>query len=255
MAFTIDRADINFPQGNRQMYYRAGTTDEAQLVQVFREGSYNLSKHRRFAEFQQFVARKQAQGLRPLFVDAGANIGAVTIYFDLMFPNSFHVCIEPVKSTFDLLSQNVSCIGARCLNAGLSGEPGELVVYDGDRSKFDSFRTASARGPAPASEGPMGIVGRVPAVTMDQILADIPAGTFPLLAKIDIEGAERDVFGPLVGRDSTWMEKFPLIIFEPHDWMMPRATTANAFLQCVGRLPRDFILDGYNIISLAHDLA
>jgi hypothetical protein len=68
--------------------------------------------------------------------------------------------------------------------------------------------------------------------------------------KIDIEGAEADVFA----RNTDWLKRTPVVMIELHDWLFPKKQTAAAFLRCIADEPRDFIGAGENVISIAHNL-
>lgn len=73
---------------------------------------------------------------------------------------------------------------------------------------------------------------------------------FPFIVKVDIEGAEADIFAG----NTDWLKNTPLVIIELHDWLMPKQGTAAGFLQCIAGQPRDFIAMGENVFSIAHTL-
>jgi len=87
-------------------------------------------------------------------------------------------------------------------------------------------------------------------VTMDEIYAARAATHFPFIAKIDIEGAEAELFS----RNLDWVAATPLIIIELHDWLMPKQGTARSFLKCVAAQDRDFVYFGENVLSLRNQL-
>jgi hypothetical protein len=90
----------------------------------------------------------------------------------------------------------------------------------------------------------------VPNVTINDIYRARGAGFFPFIVKIDIEGAERELFSDNI----EWVARTPLIIIELHDWMLPKAGTAAPFLACMSRHDRDFVSRGENVYSFANDL-
>jgi hypothetical protein len=91
----------------------------------------------------------------------------------------------------------------------------------------------------------------VPCVTIADIYAqEVKTGVFPFLVKMDIEGFESDVFSG----DNSWLQKTPFFMIELHDWLMPKQGTAGGFLKAVANEPRDFLIRGENIYSIAHDL-
>ena len=92
--------------------------------------------------------------------------------------------------------------------------------------------------------------GIVPAVTINQIYESHAARCFPFIVKLDVEGAEKDVFSG----NTEWVARTPLIIVELHDWLMPRQGGATPFLRCISALDRDFVFIGENVFSIANDL-
>jgi hypothetical protein len=59
--------------------------------------------------------------------------------------------------------------------------------------------------------------------------------TFPFIVKIDIEGAEADVFA----QNTDWLKRTPIVMIELHDWLFPKKQTAAGFLRCIADEPRD----------------
>ena len=47
-----------------------------------------------------------------------------------------------------------------------------------------------------------------------------------------------------------WIEKFKIIIIEPHDWMYPNKHLFKNFLEKISLLDRDFIILNENIVSI-----
>jgi len=76
------------------------------------------------------------------------------------------------------------------------------------------------------------------------------AGLFPFLVKIDIEGAEKNVFSA----NTEWIPRTAVIVVELHDWLMPKQGTALPFLQAIRQYDRDFILSGETVVSISNSL-
>ena len=114
-----------------------------------------------------------------LIIDAGANIGAFTLYCLLRAPQAFVIAIEPASDSCQRLRDLILRHGFanRCTvhQAALGDAPGTTTIEMQAGSQF----RVSGRG---------GI--EIPAVTLDSIAA--PHETVDLL-KIDVEGAEYDV--------------------------------------------------------------
>jgi len=73
----------------------------------------------------------------------------------------------------------------------------------------------------------------------------------PFIVKIDIEGFEANLFS----ENTEWVDKFPLLIIELHDWMLPRAANSSSFLKTIALLNRDFIYKGENVFSISNKLS
>ena len=72
----------------------------------------------------------------------------------------------------------------------------------------------------------------------------------PFIIKIDIEGFEEDLFS----KNLEWVDLFPLLIIELHDWMLPKSSNSKNFLQAISKLNRDFVYIGENIFSISNTL-
>ena len=85
-------------------------------------------------------------------------------------------------------------------------------------------------------------------ITIDDLLAAKPDSQYaPFLLKIDIEGAERDLFS---GNEIAF-NRFPLIVFEPHDWMFPGQLSSLDFFRFHASAGREFAMNNENIASIA----
>ena len=234
--------DYDFGERKRRLYYRPQSTDERVIKQVFVDQHYNLDRIARCGELMEFVKRREAAGRKPLIIDAGANIGTVSIYFIGNMPSARIVAIEPDRENFDLLSRNVEGLGVETMNAALSSATGRARVVDPGRGQW-AYRTEPIAETDAADD-------TVPRVTVNDIFAAQAATSFPFLVKIDIEGGEQDLFSGA----TEWVARSPLIIVELHDWMLPKARTSQPFLQCITQLDRDFVQVGENVYSIANDL-
>ena len=68
----------------------------------------------------------------------------------------------------------------------------------------------------------------------------------PFIIKIDIEGFESELFS----KNTEWIDMFPLVIIELHDWMLPKTANSNNFLKEISKLDRDFLYFNENIFSI-----
>lgn len=85
-------------------------------------------------------------------------------------------------------------------------------------------------------------------LTIDQAVATVPAGSL-LIAKIDIEGFESDLFDG----DLRWMDDVHVIFLEPHDWMLPGRRTSRSFQAALGQRDFELFLSGENLIYVRRE--
>jgi FkbM family methyltransferase len=241
---TPSYSSTNLALGNvvRQFRFRKDTTDEQVMKLVLVDNQYDLNRLTRANELLTFVWQQEAKGLRPLIVDAGANIGASAIYFLANLPNAMVVAVEPDAGNFDLLSKNVAGLNVKPFHAAISSSPGRARVFDGGTG-HSGYRTevlpeSDERGDA------------VDCLSINDIYQSHASGFFPFLVKIDIEGAERELFSA----NTEWVTRTPLIIIELHDWLLPKDGTSAPFLKCIAQLQRDFIYIGEGVYSVANSL-
>jgi hypothetical protein len=92
---------------------------------------------------------------------------------------------------------------------------------------------------------------KVPVFAADELVMDqINHGLEPFIFKIDIEGGESELF-----RERTvWMQRFPLLIIELHDWLLPGTSNSRNFLRAVSTMNYDLVFRGENIFCFNNDL-
>jgi FkbM family methyltransferase len=134
-----------------------------------------------------------------IVVDLGANIGVTTLYLAAMAPDAEFICVEPAPRNARLLRRNVAAIRhAIVVEAAAANESG-TVSFDDTRPTW---------GGKISDNGAL----QVRAMSLDDLFASyVPEGTIDLL-KIDIEGAEAELFaGPMA-----WLDRVDCIIAEIH---------------------------------------
>ena len=231
----VGRATIKAPGVSHTLYFRPGTTDIEVVRYVFKRQAFSITRLRRWPEIQAFLETQHNRGGRPLIVDAGAHIGISTVFFALMFPTALVIAIEPEEGNFRLLSKNTEGLNVRCIKAALSSETQRAKVLDpGDGHwAFRTERTDSEDG--------------LPCVTLNSLYGELcHSQAFPFLVKINIEGAEEELFK----RNTDWVQNTGVIIIELHDTIFPRRAVSRPFLKCVSALDRDFVYAGFNVFSI-----
>jgi len=75
------------------------------MNEIFGATQYGLGRLRRAREIKSFQERQIATNKVPLIIDAGANIGATSVFYALAVPNAQVVAIEPDAGNFELLQK------------------------------------------------------------------------------------------------------------------------------------------------------
>jgi len=168
---------------------RDNKSDKAIFFQVFYEKQYDLYG----------VEFPNAQRI----IDGGANIGCASVYFSLQFPNAQILAIEPEKNNFSLLQNNtIPYKNIKCLQAGIWNKNEQLAITNPEGGAaefmFDNKSTDN---------------NTIKGMTI-QTLLDLQHWDEVDILKLDIEGAEKEVFS---GNDLLWLKKIKLLIIELHD--------------------------------------
>lgn len=160
--------------------------------------------------YKQILLRRELNfslNYQPKFVlDGGANIGLAAVSFALDYPRAVIVCVEPDENNLRILRRNVFPFGDRVLvfSGALWNRSCNLRI---DNPDSDSWAFQVVEDP----NGPI----RAYSVMELAVAAGISDG-FDLV-KLDIEGAERDVFSG----DISWTNFARTIAVELHDWLIP----------------------------------
>ena len=150
-----------------------------------------------------------------LIIDAGANIGLVSVNYARQFPEARIVAIEPDEQNFALLCRNTDRYpGIYPIRGGVWSKAGWLIIANPQEQSM-SLRVEPVQQPQS---------GAIRAMTIDQVIVDSGLGRADLL-KMDIEGAEREVFQDGAER---WLDRIDGILVELHERLAPGATLALA---------------------------
>jgi FkbM family methyltransferase len=144
-----------------------------------------------------------------VIIDAGANIGLTSVFFANMYPDAKIVAIEPESTNYGLLLKNIAPYSnIVAVQAALWKESTELALIDSGLGNY-GFQTHARRATSQPS-----MVGYVPSITMNKLMEDYQLDHIDIL-KIDIEGAEKEVFENAM----PWIDQVRAIEVETHDEM------------------------------------
>jgi FkbM family methyltransferase len=235
-----DHAVIRATYGPREFNIevrRWNASDRMAVDQCFTEAQYDVpwGAHGEYAA--QLYREIVASGRTPLIVDCGANIGASVLWFSARYPEAHIVAVEPAPDNFALLRKNCASVNADLRQAGIGG-------VDGMARLSQKFGGEMGYRVIEESDGV-----EVKVLSLATLMASKPATQFtPFLLKVDIEGAEKSLFtGP-----AAVLDQFPIIIMEPHDWMLPGQQTSVEFFRFHARAGREFSMRNENVVSISH---
>jgi FkbM family methyltransferase len=135
-------------------------------------------------------------------IDAGANIGATSIYFSIKYPKAIIYAIEPELDTFDILSRNCQNFpNIVPINAALVGKDRVAKLY-GTGGGFWGYSLLPLGGNSIEIQG----------VSINTLIEKYEIPRLDLL-KMDIEGGEEEI----MGCPEKWIQKTQSILIEIHD--------------------------------------
>jgi FkbM family methyltransferase len=219
--------------GGYKMSVRGGTTDIDVLRQVFQHGDYDLTRYSwHYNKLVQCYHQLLADGKEPIIVDAGANIGAASVFFAGLFPKARILAVEPEPQNAECCRSNCREIEKVVVYEAAIGSVGGAITLTNPNGQAWAPRTARSEN----GEG-------IDVVTIPQLAASVPNGAL-FIVKIDIEGFESDLFTSNLG----WIDEAQVVIVEVHDWMLPGKGTSRALQQAMGTRNFELVLSGENLI-------
>lgn len=212
--------------------------DYATSQQIYGADDYGTSKLKRHHEIQSFYKQIIESGLSPLIIDCGGNIGLASKYFSQNYSLAKVVCIEPDTKNIEQAKVNNSSTNIDFLRAAIGAESGSGEILDPGLGN-NAYRISASSN------------GETDIFSVNYLLEKYPKNNYtPFIIKIDIEGFEEDLFSTNV----EWINLFPLLIIELHDWMLPRSSNSKNFLHAISKLDRDFVYIGENVFSISNEL-
>lgn len=180
------------PASRHPVYCRSGTTDISVLSQIFCFEEYSC------------LADVQGSGL---ILDLGANVGHSASYLLTRYPDAEMICVEPDPGNFELLRRTIAPYGprVRAIRSGIWSETCGLVMDE----RYEGVGREWSRRIRPAVDGETPLMRAVDVAS----LLEGSGRERIFLLKVDVEGAEREVFGP---SSAAWIDRVDNIVVELH---------------------------------------
>lgn len=177
-------------------------------------------------------------GERPVIVDCGGHVGLSSVWFASRFPEATVYVVEPDAANYKLLQENTAAYkGVTALNGGIWSRSCDLGIANPNSGSASFQLREQGNLELPASGGALR------GYTIDEIAAREPNQQL-FLVKIDVEGAESEVFEG----ETDWLGETAVVIIELHDWLLPGQGTSRSFFRKLGAHAFDVILRGENLL-------
>jgi FkbM family methyltransferase len=185
------------PTGTGSVQLRAGTSDMEVYKKVFVQAEYEPP------------FTPSANNI----LDLGANIGLSALYFHVRYPSATILAVEPNADNFSLLQKNTAGIpNIIPLQAAVWTHDGMINLCDPGIGAW-GFQVTDQ----PLQDS----TSLVPAVSIPTLLKRFP-GSCCHLMKVDIEGAEKELFY----QSQDWIDHVDAVVIELHDRFKPGCSRA-----------------------------
>lgn len=175
----------------------------------FRPASYDVEILRQIFVSQEYALPADIEPGRKFIIDAGAHCGFATIFFAHKYPDAHIISIEPNPDNFKLLEKNTyNLSNVKIMNSALLGES-KSISANSSHNSFASFYVKEESGSG------------IESVTVFDLLNESQFDQIDIL-KVDIEGAEKEVFE----KSENWIDDVTIIFVEPHDEYTSGCTSA-----------------------------
>lgn len=216
------------------LYLRKTISDHSIFWQCIVQRQYDFFRFPQSEKLMAAYHNMVSKGIAPLIIDCGGNIGLSALYFATVFTKAKIYVVEPDEDNFEMIKRNIACFGDRVvpLQGGIWNESRSLRIKNPD-SGSAAFRVEEVNEKSDNT---------FRAYTVEEIctLAGVDC---PLIVKIDIEGAQINLFKD----NPEWVSRTDLIMLELDDWIMPWQGTSRPFFRTVSQYPFDYLISGETI--------
>lgn len=182
------------PRLGGPLFLRPHTVDVEVFEKVFMQGDYEIPFP---------IAAER-------IIDAGAHIGLASRFFAFRYPQASILAVEPVGSNLEVLQRNAATCPRITVRSGAVWGRAAALASTGEESWSHTFREARAGTPS------------IRASTVPDLMDAMGWDAVDVL-KLDVEGAEREIFGDAA---ASWLPRVKVIVIELHDRMTPGCSRA-----------------------------
>ena len=213
---------VDIPGIPTKFFFRPIFADVVVIRSIFGDEEYQLPPIKNFQP--------------KLILDCGGNIGCSAVFFANVYPNAQIYSVEPEIRNFKMLTYNTIFYDkVHPINAALWDKETFIKIADenADTNGYMTIETTADDSDA------------LKTTTVSKLLAESGFDEIDLL-KIDIEGAEKEVFSaPNVDE---WLSKVKVLVIELHDRM--KKGCSRAFFKAVSNYDWHFEFRGENLILM-----
>lgn len=187
-VFTLQPKNIR-----SKLHMRYGTSDISVFRMIYNQGEYECIRD---------ISSPK------IIIDLGANVGYSSVYFLNQFPDSNVICVEPDTANFEILRKNLQNYNERVSlhHKAIWSHATDLKVCRGDfRDGSDWSVTVRPCQPTETAD--------ITAISIMDLIKTHNIASIDLL-KIDIEGAEKEIFA---SHASEWLPYVKNLVIEIHD--------------------------------------
>lgn len=141
-----------------------------------------------------------------VIIDAGANIGAASLYFANKYPEAKIIAIEPEKSNFEILQKNISTYSnIKAIQAALWSSADKRTIQNRHTGHIGYTITDTDNECESTGQD-------IDCLSIESLQDEYGLSKIDIL-KIDIEGSEKEVFKAA----SSWIDDVDIVNVELHD--------------------------------------
>ena len=191
LFFNVKNARVCVPGIAHPVVVRTSTSDIIVFREIFVDENYGV------------VPKRQPK----LIIDGGANAGYSSVYFANRYPDATILAVEPENSNIDLLRENCRPYSnIEPIHAAIWGSDVLVRIANPTAGKW-AFCVEEVREEEP---------GVFNGLTISSLLKRSGRKAIDIL-KLDIEGAEKDVFST----DTSWLRDVEVLLIEVHEYISP----------------------------------